>query len=121
MNYCFKCGTKIEEGNFCCKCGTPLNVNVSTTDIKTASHTINPQVNLGINPLSVAGFVLSIMAIWTSALMIIYAIVGLILLIIGLVQSKANNQKRIGLSVAGLVIIIFDILSWSGQVYNIFY
>lgn len=114
MNYCSKCGEKLEEGSkFCSKCGT-LVENVAQNAV-----TFVPMENSNkTNPLAITGFVISLVSFLCCGYC---SIVGLIFSIIGLSQINKNNGKGRGLAIAGivlssvglLVLIILSIFGYS--------
>lgn len=86
MKYCSHCGERMEDGRAVCpRCGASV----------TASPTPDRKEEDPVNALCVAGFVCSFF----------FAVVGLVLSIIGYNQTKGgNNSTNKGLSVAGIVI-----------------
>ena len=93
---CKNCGIENkDESNFCKNCGLSLNNEITQTQhIKTQNGT------------SIAGFVCSIFGIFTCG---ISSIIGLVLSIMGLSESKKNKQKD-GLAIAGIIISSLYIL-----------
>lgn len=84
MKYCSHCGERMEDGRAVCpRCGAAAS---STPDRKEEDP---------LNTMCVAGFVCSFF----------FAVVGLVLSIIGYNQTKdGNNSTNKGLSIAGIVI-----------------
>lgn len=72
--------------------------------------TADPPVDLGYNKLAVAGFILVLAAILLSRLVptlsTISWLVGSVLCIIGLSQTKKTGQKGHGLALAGVIISV---------------
>ena len=86
MNYCSRCGNKIEEGaSFCPNCGIDLNnfnYNASTPAPKK------------MNGLCIVGFICSF----------VFVILGLILSIIGYNEAKKSGEDGKEFAMAGIII-----------------
>ena len=97
VKYCPKCGRKSEnDETFCPSCGNSLSVEKQTS-INTVLVNNQPGKN---NGLSIAGFICGLCGLITCGLT---SIIGLALSIVGLSQSKKNNQTD-GFAIAGIVI-----------------
>lgn len=102
--YCEKCGTENQDNSeFCLKCGRPFQ-NVPQTDKEYTyqyhqEYSAAPQEQKNGRGKSIAGFILSLFGIFCG----ITAIIGFILSIIGISESKKSGKVN-GLAVAGLII-----------------
>ncbi len=84
--FCGNCGSKMDsDATFCTNCGTSNKGVVKTTYEDDESWT---------NGFAIAGFICSFL----------FALVGLILSIVGLRQAEEHNGKGKGLAIAGIII-----------------
>ena len=94
MKYCKSCGAELlDEAVVCPKCGVVLD------EIKAP---------LTKNKFAVAGFVLSIVAMFIN-MYAVPAVLGLVFSIIGLIQITKGSYKGKGLAVAGIIISVVAI------------
>ena len=109
---CGKCNASNPASNkFCEKCGSDLD------SAPTATTTVAAQPAKKNNSMSIAGFVCSIIGIFTCGLT---SLIGLILSIVGLSSSKKRGEKD-GMALAGIIIsaismvLIIVIIVFFGQ------
>ena len=100
--FCKICGCEIPEGsNFCPRCGS----DTKTTEFVAQEQPAPAQKFSG---KAIAGFILSLIGIFISA--IPCGIVGTILSALGMKETTSKNKKGRGLAIAGLVVSIIDIV-----------
>lgn len=96
MKYCPNCGKEVmENSNFCNGCGKNLVENSSVAINNVQTNTSNT------NGVAIAGFVVSLVSVLCCGGT---SFIGLILSIIGLVQSKKKEGNGKGLAIAGIII-----------------
>lgn len=99
--FCGNCGSKMEsDASFCTNCGT------SNSGVVKNSYTSDENWT---NGFAIAGFICSF----------IFALVGLILSIVGLNKANEHNGELKGLAIAGIIIAAVNmflgfILAFSG-------
>lgn len=104
---CEHCGfeTTETEKNFCPNCGAQLvnDTSVNQVSVQPAVQQNQQVVQLQskkTNAMCIAGFIFSF----------IFAIIGLILSIIGMTQAKKKNENGRGFAIAGIIISIINII-----------
>lgn len=109
--YCYKCGNQIaDNSNICPYCGTPQGGHASGT------YTAKSQYNT----LCIIGFVLSCISLFIDSYGM-FSIIGTILSVIGLLNSKKRNEKGKVFAIFGIVIGGFRIIYnavWIQNMYN---
>lgn len=105
MKYCAHCGAELlDEAVICPKCGCSSDAN---------SEMVR---ELKKNAFAIAGFVLSLVAMFIN-MYAIPAAIGLVLSIIGLIQINKGGYKNKGLAIAGIVLgviaLVYDIVYYT--------
>lgn len=94
MKFCTKCGAKVDDLSLTCpNCGSALNSSADPFDDRPVNSTSSKY-----NTLCILGFVFSFL----------FALVGLILSIVGLKKAKSTGEQGAGLAIAGIVISIVN-------------
>ena len=119
--FCKNCGNEVEKDAFCSICGAPLE-DESVSEVMDYTPTTNPGKGMGIAALilGIIGVVIGgtcscIFATCGGGLPLIGAVVGIVLGVIGLSQSKkagySNTPALIGLilSIVAIVVILIFI------------
>ena len=104
---CPKCNKKNSDDSiFCIYCGKELKLKEEAKEIIAKENKTNrPRLN----PLALAGFIVS-MASASTGVFGIAGIVGIVLSSIGLSQIKKNNERGRGFAIAGLIVGILAII-----------
>lgn len=121
--FCKKCGNELsEKDNFCTKCGYQVNevaeekaavsestVEVAPVEVEASAPvaTVVVEEKKKMSGKSVAGFIVSLAGLFVSP--IICGIIGIILSIKGMKQTKSGELRGRGLAIAGLVLGIISI------------
>ena len=121
--FCKKCGNQLsEKDNFCTKCGYQVNevaeekaaavestVEVAPVEVEASAPVASVVVEekKKMSGKSVAGFIVSLAGLFVSP--IICGIIGIILSIKGMKQTKSGELRGRGLAIAGLVLGIISI------------
>lgn len=121
--FCKKCGNQLsEKDNFCTKCGYQVNevaeekaaavestVEVAPVEVEASAPvaTVVVEEKKKMSGKSVAGFIVSLAGLFVSP--IICGIIGIILSIKGMKQTKSGELRGRGLAIAGLVLGIISI------------
>lgn len=101
---CPKCNKKNSDDSiYCMYCGKELKVEET---IKTEITNTNQS---RINPLALAGFIVSMISACTAIFGII-GIVGIVLSAVGLSQINKNNERGKGFALAGLIVGILGVV-----------
>jgi uncharacterized membrane protein YvbJ len=106
--FCTNCGSSLEEGDVVCtNCGTKVGAAEQVAAQPVYQNAPAQQKN----GLAIAGFVVSLVSFVCCGSL---AIIGLVLSIVGLVNSKKMNGEGKGLAIAGIILssigIVFGIL-----------
>lgn len=96
--YCKNCGKEVsDEAVICPNCGCAI------VKIAVEREQVEPVTKRKINVLCLIGFILSTVSLFLSLYGSV-AVAGLVLSVIGVVQSSRNNDKLKGLGIAGIPI-----------------
>ena len=109
--YCYKCGREIEEATHVCPyCGAKQTV-----------HTAGPQAGRSqYNLLCVIGFAVSCISLFIDYRGL-FAVVGIILSIIGMMNARQKNEKGKVFAILGIVIGAVEIVLtviWISKIYD---
>ena len=115
MKHCPKCGAQLaDDDDYCYFCGNKLEEEIVERTEASFSHIENSSEqyrnNYDNNTPAVVGFVMSF----------IFPIVGLVLSIIGLKNSKRLNGKNRSLAIAGIIISILNYVITLGLYFIIY-
>lgn len=97
--FCKNCGKEIDDkASVCVYCGVAVEKE-QAVEVKK------------INAFGIAGFVVSLVSLYLGIYFCIASVVGLVLSIVGMVQSKKYRLN--GFAIAGLVLGIISLLVWA--------
>ena len=127
--YCKHCGKQIpDDAAVCPECGKPTGeqpqgASADRVYCKNCGKEVDPKAVVcpycgaqivtekkPVNGLGIAGFIVSIVSLWSGAFFGIVPLVGLILSAIGVAQR--DNYSSSGFATAGLIISIVTLVFW---------
>ena len=101
--FCKNCGKEIDDKAVVCgHCVVPTDLAATTAAA--------PVEDKKVNALGIAGFIVSFFSLGLGIYFCIASIVGLVLSIVGMVQSKKCTLN--GFAIAGLVLGIISLIIW---------
>lgn len=101
--FCRNCGKEIDDKAVVCPhCGVP-------TDLA-ANFAVANGAEKKVNGFGIAGFVVGLLSLYLGIYFCIASIVGLVLSIVGLTQTK--KYRLSGFAIAGLVLSIISLVIW---------
>ena len=97
--FCKNCGKEIDDkAEICVYCGVSVKEAKEEEKKKT-------------NAFGIAGFVVALLSLWLGLYFCIASIVGLVLSVVGMKNSKECTSCN-GLAIAGLVLGIISLVIW---------